>query len=255
MSRPTQRAVPFLASITAFVVVWSIGAMAAADPLLFPSPLLVIQSLGKHLLEGELLHHLGITLARVSAAFVASMAIGAAIGCAMGLSSRTDRLIDPWLILFLNVPALVVMILCYVWIGMTEVAAIIAVAINKIPNVAVILREGTRTLDPDLTEMAHSFKFSRQQRLRHLILPQLAPYFAAAARSGIALIWKIVLVVELLGRSDGMGFQLHLYFQLFEIDSLLAYALAFILVMQFIELLVLKPWEAHINRWRPKAQP
>lgn len=34
----------------------------------------------------------------------------------------------------------------------------------------------------------------------------------SATRSGLALIWKIILMVELLGRSDGMGYQLHLFF-------------------------------------------
>jgi NitT/TauT family transport system permease protein len=50
----------------------------------------------------------------------------------------------------------------------------------------------------------------------------------AATRSGLALIWKIVLVVEMLGRSDGMGYQLHLFFQLFDVASILAYTVAFI---------------------------
>ena len=49
--------------------------------------------------------------------------------------------------------------------------------------------------------------------MRHLALPELAPYFAAAARNGLALVWQIVLVVELLGRPNGVGFQLHVYFQ------------------------------------------
>lgn len=240
----------FFLSITGFVLLWWLAALTAADPILFPSPRVVVQTMWHHLITGELLHHLGITLARVAAAFLVSMTLGTAIGCAMGAWTQTNRWLDPWLILFLNIPALVVMILCYVWIGMTEAAAIIAVAINKIPNVAVIMREGTRTLDANLAEMSRAFQFSARQRIQHLILPQLAPYFAASARSGIALIWKIVLVVELLGRSNGMGFQLHLYFQLFEIDSLLAYALAFILVMQVVELLILKPWENRINRWR-----
>ena len=40
---------------------------------------------------------------------------------------------------------------------------------------------------------------------------------AAAARSGLALIWKIVLVVELIGRSSGVGFEIELNFQNFEI--------------------------------------
>jgi len=82
------------------------------------------------------------------------------------------------------------------------------------------------------------------------VLPQLQPYFAAATRSGIALIWKIVLVVELLGRSNGVGFQIHLYFQLFDVATILAYTLVFVAVMLAVEYLILQPLESRTRRWR-----
>ncbi|MEL7152888.1 MAG: ABC transporter permease subunit, partial [Pseudomonadota bacterium] len=138
----------------------------------------------------------------------------------------------------------------YVWFGLTETAAIAAVAINKIPNVAATIREGTRALNRDLGEMAQVYRLTATERLKHVILPQLAPFFAVAARNGLALVWKIVLVVELLGRSSGVGFQLHTYFQLFDVAAILAYAFGFILIVQAIELGILEPWERHVTRWR-----
>src|SRR3546814_9432236 len=101
--------------------------------------------------------------------------------------------------------------------------------------------------------MAQAFRFSRLKLLRHVVLPQLFPFIAAAGRSGLALIWKIVLVVELLGSSNGVGFQFHLYFQLFDVAAILGYALAFVCVMLFIEFVVVQPLETHVNRWRPGA--
>jgi NitT/TauT family transport system permease protein len=153
-------------------------------------------------------------------------------------------------IVLLNLPALVVIILCYVWFGLTEVAAITAVAVNKIPNVAVTMREGAAALSRDLDEMARVFRFGRARTLSHVVLPQLAPFFAASARTGLALTWKIVLVVELLGRSNGVGFELQTAFQLFDVATVLAYALAFTLVVQIIEVGLIQPWERHANRWR-----
>jgi NitT/TauT family transport system permease protein len=114
----------------------------------------------------------------------------------------------------------------------------------------VTLREGARALNPALAEMAASFHMSRRRTLRHVILPQLAPYLFAASRSGLALIWKIVLVVELLGRSNGVGFQIQIYFQLFDVKLILAYTFAFILVVQVIEWAVLQPLERRTTRWR-----
>jgi NitT/TauT family transport system permease protein len=176
--------------------------------------------------------------------------IGMAIGILLGRKPGLDRYLDSWLVLFLNIPALVTIILAYVWFGLVEAAAIGAVAVNKIPNVAVTLREGARALDRDLLEMAQAFRLSRVQTLRHVVLPQLSPYVMVAARSGLALIWKIVLVVELLGRSDGVGFQLQLFFQLFDVPAILAYTLAFVAVVQVIELTILQPLERRVTRWR-----
>ena len=76
------------------------------------------------------------------------------------------------------------------------------------------------------------------------------PFFLAAARTGLSLVWKIVLVVELFGRSNGVGFQLNTYFQLFDVAMILAYALAFCIVIQLIEFGILQPLAARVNRWR-----
>lgn len=187
---------------------------------------------------------------RVAAAFLISMLIGSAIGIALGLSDRADRLFDAWLVFALNIPALVTIILCYVWFGLTEAAAVTAVALNKIPNVAVTMREGARSLDPAFSDVARVYRLTLLKILRYIVLPQLQPYVFASMRSGLALIWKIVLVVELLGRGNGVGFQIHLYFQLFDIGRILVYALSFIVVIQLIELALMQPAERRLRIWR-----
>ncbi|VVT02757.1 ABC transporter permease [Rhizobium sp. EC-SD404] len=240
-----------LISIGGFLIVWALAAYLADSPEV-PTPFAVFQTFARELTEGSLLFHLSATLMRVAAAFCLAMAIGTAIGILMGQSRTADRLLDPWVILMINMPALVVIVLCYIWIGLTEVAAILAVALNKIPNVVITVREGARALDRKLAEMARVFRFSRMATLRHVVLPQMQPFIAAAGRSGLSLIWKIVLVVEFLGRSNGVGFQIHLYFQLFDVAAVLAYALAFIIVMLAIEFIVVQPLEHHLTRWRPK---
>ncbi|MDX2257987.1 MAG: ABC transporter permease subunit [Hyphomicrobiaceae bacterium] len=231
------------------MALWFVSA-ALLQSRVFPGPGEVVETLVREAQTGALFHHVLVTLARVTVAFVVAMLIGSAIGIALGASRQADRFFDTWLIFFLNLPALVTIILCYVWFGLTEVAAIVAVAVNKIPNVAVTVREGARSLSRDLTEMAAVYRLGWWKSMRHVTLPQLAPFFAAAARGGLSLVWKIVLVVELLGRSDGVGHQLHVAFQLFDVSMILAYAIAFILVVQAIELGVLQPVEARVNRWR-----
>ena len=239
-----------LLSIGLLILFWFGLAYGLDDPDTLPGPIAVAGLIAGEWANGELMRHLSATLLRVAAAFVLAMAIGTALGLFMGRRPGANRWLDAWLVVFLNIPALVTIVLAYLWIGLNEVAAIAAVALNKIPMVTVMLREGARALRPELDDMARVFRMTPMERLRHVILPQLAPHIAAAARTGVALIWKIVLVVEFLGRSNGVGFQIHLYFQLFDIGMVLAYAAAFIVIMLVIETLILQPLERHARRWR-----
>lgn len=236
-------------SILLLIGVWQSLAVLLQSNVL-PTPFAVMVILLNEIVTGELPYHLGVTLLRLSVSFSIAMLLGCAIGIALGRHRHLDHFFDNWLIIFLNIPALVTIILCYVWVGLIETAAIAAVVINKVPNVIVTIREGTRALDKDLMEMAQCYHFDRRKTLVDVIWPQLHPYVMAAARTGIALIWKIVLVVELLGRSNGMGYQLNLFFQLFDVASILAYTLAFVATIQVIELLFLKALDRKTQRWR-----
>jgi NitT/TauT family transport system permease protein len=236
-------------SALALLAIWQGAASIAQSPLL-PSPAAVALALARLIINGRLPVDLGITLLRVAASFALAMAVGAAIGILMGESRRVDRLLDLWIVLGLNIPALVIIFLCYLWLGLGEVAAVAAVALNKVPTSAVILREGARAVDRELLQVAEVLRLSWIRRLRFVYLPQLYPYFMAATRSGLALIWKIVLVAELVGRSNGVGFQLGVYFAFFDITNILAYTASFIAVVAAAESLAIRPLERRLLRWR-----
>ncbi|WP_323766543.1 ABC transporter permease [Marinovum sp.] len=250
MQEPQAQTPVVVISLAALVVLWALAAWWGDDPSVLPGPLAVWQIFAHEVASGELQGHLAATLARVFAAFALAMGFGMGIGLAMGLNDRLNRWFSVWLVVALNIPALVVIVLCYLWIGLNEVAAITAVALNKTAMVATTIREGVQALDPKLRDMTRAFDMPFARRLLHVILPQLWPYVAASTRNGLAIIWKIVLVVEFLGRSNGVGFQIHLYFQLFETGYVLAYALSFVALMLLLELTVITGFEARVTRWR-----
>jgi len=236
-------------SIAALIGLWQLATLAS-EPRKLPSPLAVLDVLIARVADGSLPYHVGVTLTRVAVSFALAMTIGIAIGIVLGRRPRLDRFFDGWLMLFLNVPALVTIVLCYVWFGLVEAAAIAAVTVNKIPNVAVTLREGARALSRDYLEMAEVFRLGPARTLRHIVLPELFPFIVASARSGLALIWKIVLVVEAFGRSNGVGFQINTDFHNFDVASILAYTLAFVAVIQLIEFLIMRPLDRRAGQWR-----
>jgi NitT/TauT family transport system permease protein len=240
---------PRLLSLAALIAIWAVAA-ALVQSRLLPGPLAVGATILADLSSGELPFQMSCTLARVTGSFAIAMVLGTIAGYAMGRSTTLDRYADPWLVVLINMPALVIIIFAYIWIGLDETAAILAVAVNKLPNVIVVMREGARALDPDLDEMAGAFKFSWITRIRHVVIPQLAPYLAASSRSGLSIVWKIVLVVELIGRPNGVGFVLGSAFSLFDMAKILSYAISFIALMLVIEGLLVQPLERRAIRWR-----
>jgi NitT/TauT family transport system permease protein len=246
---PHRELLTRLASAGVLLLAWQIIAEMAHSRLL-PTDTAVLETMVQQTLSGVLPWNLAITLGRVAAAFTISLLLGSALGIAMGRLRKFDLWLDNAVTALLNLPALVLIVLFYVWFGLNEPAAIAAVALNKLPTTVITMREGARALDLELSEMAQSFHMPRWRTLRHVIVPQLVPYLFASARSGLALIWKIVLVVELLGRSNGVGFQIQIYFQLFDVKLILAYTLAFILVTQMIEWFLMQPLERWVTRWR-----
>ena len=131
--------------------------------------------------------HTLITLKRVSISFIIAMLIGTFFGLYMGRNERANTILDDWLVLGLNVPALVIIILCYVWFGLNEIAAILAVSLNKIPMVAVIMREGSRAIEKDYLDVGKFYKIGKNKLFLKVILPQLYPYLFILSK-----IWFVV---------------------------------------------------------------
>lgn len=218
---------------------------------LFPSPIDVAAELWRLGSAGPLLPDLGKTLLRATTAFAIAMVLGTALGILLGRHHAIDRLFSGWLLVGLNLPAIVVAIVFYIWLGLTELALVGAVVINKLPLVITTIREGVRSFSPDYDELAAALRLSPWRRLRLITAPQLLPFILAAARTGLSLIWKIVLVFEVLGSDGGIGYRVAIQFQFFDVTGILAYTAAFILIVVAFEYLVLRPLERNLLQWRP----
>ncbi|MFY8030917.1 MAG: ABC transporter permease, partial [Devosia sp.] len=135
-----------LLSVAVGLLAWQAIAMAFPGRL-FPAPSAVALEIWRLATTGPLLADLGKTLTRVAIGFVVAMLLGTALGLLLGRNRTLDRLAAPWLVVGLNLPAIVLAIALYIWLGLSEFALILAVVLNKLPLVAVTLREGVRALD------------------------------------------------------------------------------------------------------------
>jgi len=232
------------------LLLWQLLSMLIVHRL-FPSPIAVAQVMWVETTQGKLLVDLGRTLTRVAIAFAIAMVLGTAIGIVFGRLRWVDRLFSGRLLVGLNLPAIVVAIVLYIWMGLNDLALILAVTVNKVPLVIATVREGVRSFSHDLDELGAVFRMSPLRRLRLIFVPQLIPFVLAAARTGLSLIWKIVLVFEVLGSDGGVGYRISIMFQFFNIAGILAYTSAFIAVVVVFEYGIMQPLERRVLRWRP----
>ena len=236
-------------SIFLFIILWQ-GFSLVLNSELFPSLIDILKSLYEHCINKDLIFHLLITLKRVFISFVLAMVIGIFFGILMGTFHKNDSLLNIFLIIGLNIPAIVTIMICYIWFGLSDFAALLAVILNKVPIIIVNIREGARAIERKYFDLAIVYQIPKKEVIRKIYLPQLYLYIMATTRLSLSLIWKIVLFVELLGRSDGVGFQISMFFQSFDIKSILSYSFAFILVVLFIENFILEPLDRRIKRWK-----
>lgn len=215
-----------------------------------PGPIDVVGHIWALALTGDLIPDFEKTLGRAAIAFVISMIIGSVIGIGLGRVSWLDRLFGGWVVVGLNLPAIVLAIVLYIWLGLTDFALILAVIVNKVPLVVTTIREGVRSLSRDYDELGRAFRMPLGRRLRLIFLPQLMPFFLAAARTGLSLIWKIVLIFEILGSDGGVGFRISVFFQFFDMEGILAYTVVFIIVVMVLEYGLMRPLERRISGWR-----
>jgi len=239
-----------ISSLPLLVLLWQIVAMLAQSRLL-PTPVAVAETLADLAVHGKLFADLGKTLLRAMFGFVGAMVIGTALGMALGRVQWLDRLFSAWVVVGLNLPAIVVAVALYIWLGLTDTALIAAVIVNKVPLVIVTIREGVRAFDRGYDELAIAYRMPFGRRVRLIYAPQLMPFLLAATRTGLALSWKSVLIFEVLGSDGGVGFRIAVFFQFFDMSGILAYTIAFVAVVMAVEYLLIAPFEYRITRWRP----
>lgn len=240
---------PGWAVFAGLVLIWQGLAMALASRFL-PTPLVVARQIWILATEGSLIGDFSVTLVRAGLGFALAMVVGTAAGLALGRVRMLDRMFLNLVVVGMNLPAIVIAILCYIWLGLTETALILAVVLNKAPLVISNIRQGVRSFDPAFDEFADAFRLAPRDRLRLIYLPQLMPWLLISARSGLSLVWKIVLVFEVLGADSGVGFRLSLFFEFFDMAGILAYTAVFVALVMALEHLGLGPLERRWLAWR-----
>jgi NitT/TauT family transport system permease protein len=161
------------------------------------------------------------------------------------LERVVDRRIKPVLNSF---PSIGWAILAAIWFEPGNFAVIFVETAILIPFCLINIAEGLRNIDRELMEMGRSFTRQRLRVLWRLTLPLLVPYGLSAIRIAYGVAWKIALVAELLGATDGLGYLMLRAQTAADSTTFLATCFAIVLIFVAGERLVLAPLERRFAR-------
>lgn len=245
---------PAVAFCICVVAGWDIAARLTVSPLV-PSIGEVADEIRRLLAGGEAFRQIGVTLTRIALGFIAAFVLAFVAGIGAALNVTFQRFCEPAVILGLTVPGLVWALLCVIWFGVGLLAPTVAITLGIAPVMMLHVIQGMRAVERDLVEMAFVFRLSARDKLLHVWIPSLVPHLIAGARVGLSLAWKVIVLVELFGLSNGVGYQLNAEFSSQNVAGVLAWTLIFWLVMVAIEYGLLQALERRLFRWKKDPLP
>jgi NitT/TauT family transport system permease protein len=246
----SARVLPPLLAVASVILLW--WALYLIYPRLLPSPLSTVRESVRLVSDGTFFFHMYQSLRRVFVGAVIAMFFSVGIGIYMGTVATGERFFQPLIVLGLTIPGLMWALIAVMLFGINEFSPYFAVTVTIFPMLVINIWAGVKSLDKELMDMSHVFHFTKWMKISQVILPQLVPNIFAATRYGLGLAWKVVVVVEMFGTSNGVGYQVMKSYQVFNMEGVIAWTLTFVLAMIVIEYGLINFAEQRLTAWRPK---
>jgi NitT/TauT family transport system permease protein len=243
-----------LLPILAAVGIWWIVTASLDRARVYPTPDLIFNNLVT-ILEGSgetgsTYDHVLATLYRLTAAFALSFVVGTAIGILAGRVKLVFSLVENLVWVFMAVPSVVWVFLFAVAMGITDIVPIAAVSALLTPMIIVGVAEGAKSIPADVLEMAESYKATTRQRVRDIYLPFLVPYLASSARTAFALGIKLIVVAEVIGLDNGIGFEIKYWYGRLFMGPIVAWGIVMIVIGLVVDYGIFGPIERRVSRWK-----
>jgi sulfonate transport system permease protein len=198
-------AVPPVLILAAWVAEARTGLLPAS---LMPSPWLVLQTLRDMVADGSLWRDLAATGTRLAAGFALGSAVAIVLGGLVGASSFARRLLDPTIQAARSVPSIAWVPLFILWFGIFDTSKILLIAVGVFFPVYLNLAAAIGSVDRKLIEVGRVHRLGIAARLWRIQVPASLPGLVTGLRGGLGLGWMFVAAAELMGASDGLGFEL-----------------------------------------------
>ena len=252
---PVRRVLLASIPIVVFLIIWQVAtSLWLTQERLFPPPEVVFQEVWT-IVGGEgpinsTYVDAGATARRILIAFAFAFVIGSGLGVLAGRHRLVFDFLSNPMWVAMAVPSVVWAFIFVVIFGTGDIVPILALMALLIPNVTIVVAEGTKALSRELDEMALSYGTTGFQRLREVYLPQLVPYLFSSARVAFSLAMKVAVVAEVIGLEEGIGYELDYWYTQTVLAPIAAWGLILVAVGLAVDQLVFGPLERRVGRWR-----
>jgi len=218
--------------------------------LVLPAPMAVMRSLHEIMTSGTGAQELAITARRAGTGFVLAVVPGVFFGVLAGYSMTGAVLSRPIVSLLLGTPPIAWLVLALIWFGTGDGTPVFTVFLAALPVIFLQSMQGMRTLDGHHKDLARAFNVPFWMRWKDIFLPHILSYILPALITALGISWKVVVMAELLATERGIGAALSIARTWLDTTAALAYIVAAVGLLLFIEYAFLEPLKRHVERWR-----
>ena len=223
-----------------WIAFWAVLSAVIGKELLLPSPLNVIKRLAELASQSSFRISIAKSLLRIMAGYFAALVIGSLAGFAAALSRILDEILTPAARVIRATPVVSFIMLLFVFVAKNNIPAVTSF-LMVMPAVWLNVYEGVRGTDRKLLEMAQLFELSRGSVFKNIYVPEVMPFFSAAAKGGIGLAWKAGIAAEVLVNPKfGIGSMLYNSKVYLETTDLFAWTLVVIIISMLLEKLIVR---------------
>jgi NitT/TauT family transport system permease protein len=218
-------------AIALFFAAWqAVFLVVPFNPLFISKPSLIAESLFELLRSGDLLRELAVSAVPFLYGFGAAVVVGVATGIVMGWRVRVGYALDPLMTVFYASPLVALAPLVIVFFGVgVEGKAIIIFVLAVFPFIF-NAHAGVRAVDRLLINVVRSLGGTEKDLYLKVILPSVLPYIVAGARIAVGRGLIGVLVGEFFAASEGIGYAIARFGDLFALDKMFACILSIMII-------------------------
>ncbi|PFF54188.1 ABC transporter permease [Bacillus cereus] len=232
------------------LIIWQLaGVFGLISKTVLPTPLDIFLAFQELIKTGELFGHLSISVFRAAAGFFIGGGLGIILGTIVGFSTRSEQYLDPSVQMLRTVPHLAVAPLFVLWFGFGETSKVLLIADGAFFPLYVNAFLGIRGVDSKLFDVARVLEFSKRKLITKLILPAALPNLLLGARLSLGVAWVSLVVAELMGSTEGIGYMIMDARQFSNTDIVFVGIIIFAFVGKFSDSLV-RLLEVKFLRWR-----